>query len=531
MLHKVLILTILSFSSVLLKSNDTDSLYKELEQAISQRDSVLKVKLRKIESIRSKLIYSNPKNKFYVFNELYNEYKSFKYDSAFEYARQLQKLSQYINDKRIINETRLKMGFTLLSAGMFNEALDTFRNINIHSLPDTSKQVYFGFMARTYFDMADFLADNHYFFLYNSIGLRYNDAALKYTGTKSYKYYSLNALRYLRLDSFEKACKVYEYMLSHFTLPQHQQSIELASLSYIYLNLGEFDLSEQCQIRSAIIDLKTNIKETTSLRDIAEKEYRKGDIQNAYKHIKVAMDDAFYYNARQRIVHISTILPIIEEENLKAVEKQKKKLFNYIVVISLSMLLIISFAVIIFYQFKKIRKTRSQLYKANDTLHITNNRLYEANRIKDVYIGNFFNTISDYITKIERFKKTISRKLSSKSNDDISDFINKIDLKQEREELFTNFDMVFLNLFPGFIESFNALMKEGEEIMIKQNDYLTSELRIFALMRLGITEGERIAQILNYSVNTIYTYKAKIKNKSKYPGDEFENKLMEIKPK
>ncbi|HPR86341.1 MAG TPA: DUF6377 domain-containing protein, partial [Prolixibacteraceae bacterium] len=165
----------------------------------------------------------------------------------------------------------------------------------------------------------------------------------------------------------------------------------------------------------------------------------------------------------------------------------------------------------------------------NNNLNEINNHLVEANKIKEEYIGYFFNINSEYIDKMEAFQKSIHRKLIAKQYNDLDSIIKNADLKKERENLFTNFDKIFLKLFPNFVPEFNKLFREEDRIIPANGELLTSDLRIFALIRLGITDNEKIAKFLNYSVNTIYTYKTKIKNKTIVDRDSFDKKIMEIR--
>ena len=135
---------------------------------------------------------------------------------------------------------------------------------------------------------------------------------------------------------------------------------------------------------------------------------------------------------------------------------------------------------------------------------------------------------SNYINKIEDVLKAIDQKLVAKKYDDIRFIISNINLKRERDELFVNFDKVFLKLFPDFINIYNSYFHEEDKIILKENQLLNTELRIFALIRMGINDTEKIAKLLDYSVNTIYTYKTKVKSKSILPNEEFEKRIMEI---
>jgi hypothetical protein len=191
-------------------------------------------------------------------------------------------------------------------------------------------------------------------------------------------------------------------------------------------------------------------------------------------------------------------------------------------------ILVLVFLVIIVRQVKKLKTAEVLITNANHNLQEINHQLREADKIKEEYIGYYFNINSDYIDKIEDVLKAIDQKLMARKFDDIRFIVNNINLKREREELFVSFDKVFLKLFPDFVTTFNSYFKEENRIVLKDNQLLNTELRIFALIRMGINDTEKIARILDYSVNTIYTYKTKVKSKSTLPNEEFEKKIMEI---
>ncbi|HTE32992.1 MAG TPA: DUF6377 domain-containing protein, partial [Chryseolinea sp.] len=178
---------------------------------------------------------------------------------------------------------------------------------------------------------------------------------------------------------------------------------------------------------------------------------------------------------------------------------------------------------------KSIQAANLTLHEANKQLHEVNKHLMEANKIKEEYIGYYFNINSEYLMKISAFKQAIDNKLMAKKYDDIRFVVNNINLKKEREELYVSFDKVFLKLFPDFVSTFNSFFGEEDRVVLKDGQLLNTELRIFALIRMGIHDTEKIAKILDYSINTIYNYKARIKSKSIVPNDLFEAKIMEIK--
>lgn len=168
------------------------------------------------------------------------------------------------------------------------------------------------------------------------------------------------------------------------------------------------------------------------------------------------------------------------------------------------------------------------IFKQVKKLRITQKALLEANRIKEEYIGFYFNANSEYLNKAEALKKSIELKLVTKKLDDIKFIVNNFNLKKDREDLYGNFDTIFLKLFPDFVSVFNSYFKDEDKIVLKEGQLLNTELRIFALIRLGIHDPEKIAKILDYSINTIYNYKARVKSKSILPNEQFERKIMEV---
>jgi hypothetical protein len=184
---------------------------------------------------------------------------------------------------------------------------------------------------------------------------------------------------------------------------------------------------------------------------------------------------------------------------------------------------------VIYKQNKKLQKARRIISKANQSLSHTNHQLQDANKIKEEYIWYYFNTTAEYITKLDALKKTLELKLMTKKLEDIRFAVDNINIKREREELYHNFDRTFLKLFPNFVHVFNALFKEEDKIVLKEGQLLNTELRIFALIRMGIHDHERIAKILDYSVTTIYTYKTRLRNKSIVSSDEFDKQIMSIR--
>ncbi|HNW49661.1 MAG TPA: DUF6377 domain-containing protein [Prolixibacteraceae bacterium] len=532
--RKILILFSFMIASVsLFSSNETDKLLKELDDHLLKKQEYLSTKELRIQKLTADLnnaeIAGQTVKAYDLCNQLLDEYESFSYDSAFKYVSKVNALAVKLGIPDKIYLSKVKMGFSLLSSGLFKEAIDTLKSIRSVQLPENIRKEYFNVFARTYYDLADYDSDDFFAANYRKTGTCYLDSAILLMDSSSSEYWAAMGLRRMKTGDLEGSADAFNFLISKFDISDHTYAIATSSLGYLYSLLGRQDESIDMLIHAAIADIISSTKETVALRNLAVHLYEKGDIKRAYNYIKIALADATEYNARHRKVEVGSVLPIIEGVRLTSVEKQRKQLLNYSFILSMLSIMVISFFVIIFFQNRKLTKVKQILQSTNNNLNEINNHLVEANKIKEEYIGYFFNINSEYIDKMEAFQKSIHRKLIAKQYNDLDSIIKNADLKKERENLFTNFDKIFLKLFPNFVPEFNKLFREEDRIIPANGELLTSDLRIFALIRLGITDNEKIAKFLNYSVNTIYTYKTKIKNKTIVDRDSFDKKIMEIR--
>ncbi|MBN2805624.1 MAG: hypothetical protein JXR22_03120 [Prolixibacteraceae bacterium] len=514
-------------------STETESLLRQLDKELSDRDHYLEAKHQRMAQLSSELhLHEQTQNVEKAYQrcaELLNEYQSFSYDSAFRYVCLLNRLAYASGEEQKIARSKIRMGFTLLSSGLFKESLDTLHHLSTFHLPDSLKEEYFNVLARAYFDLADYNNDDFFSREYRKQGIIYLDSAIGLIPENSSKYWAALGLRRMKADDYSGSADAFNFLISKFDISDHTYAIATSSLGYLYSLLGRTDESIDMLIRAAIADIRSSTRETVALRNLAVHLFNKGDINRAYRYIKIALDDATNYNARHRKVEVGSVLPIIEGERLTTVERQRKQLLNYSFILSMLSVLVLSFFFIIFVQYRKLNKIRNVLQNTNNNLREINQSLEEANKIKQEYIGYFFSVNSEYIDKMEEFRKSIHRKIAAKQYSDLDNIIRNSDLKKERENLYLNFDKIFLKIFPGFITEFNKLFKVEDRIIPGNDELLNTDLRIFALIRLGITDNEKISKFLNYSVNTIYTYKTKIKNKAMVDRDTFEQKIMEIK--
>ena len=328
------------------------------------------------------------------------------------------------------------------------------------------------------------------------------------------------------------------------------------AISDIYRQINETDKEKQYLIISAIADLKNNVKEYISLRRLATLLYEEGDVKRAYRYMRKSMEDATFCNARLRILEISDALPIIDKayESMQKTE-QEYTLYGFFIV----SILVVMLCFMMYFtrkQLKKIAQARraletsnkslndmnlqlnslnsqlslanGKLNETNATLQDTNLSLFESNKIKNIYIMEFMNKCSAYIDKLEDYRRSLKKLAVAGKNQELYKQLKSNALvEQEIEEFFEDFDRIFLKIFPNFVISFNGLMKQEELIEPKKPGRLNTELRIYALMRLGIGENEKIAAFLRCSRQTVYSYRSRIRLRSLFP-DDFEERVVKI---
>lgn len=508
-----------------------DSLIAVLRKEIEQRHVYADLKQSRIDQLKSKLSSAHQKDlnfQFELYNQLYHEYKTFIYDSAFQYSKKLIETSYRMADPSRIGYAQVKMGFILISSGMFKETFDSLRKVKVKFLADSSRIDYYRLLSRGYSDLNNYNRDQFYFSIYDRLNSAYLDSALMLSPKGSYHYYYLNAVRSLHEREFGRTVSFVDTLLKTLTLSHPQRAVNFHDLGNAYRLDGDIENCVRYLTLSSLSDIRAATKETAAMHSLAKVLYEQGDVENAYIFIQQALDDAEFYGARQRKVEIGSILPVIASARLNSVDEQRKVWLAYSTGLTLLSIVVIVFAFIIFKQLQRLKAAEIRIREANRNLQEINKKLIEADKIKEEYIGYYFSNNSNYIDKIESFKKSIDQKLQHKKVDDIKYLVSTINPTHEREELYVNFDRIFLKLFPDFLTIFNSYFQPHDRIVLKEGQLLNTELRIFALIRLGISDAEKIARILGYSVNTIYSYKNRVKSKSMLPNEVFEEKIMEI---
>lgn len=540
-----------------------DTMLVQLDTYLDNNKLYIEKKEKQISKCRQQLHSStNDQQRYNASIELFYEYKSYKYDSAYSYANKSLHLAQKLNNHRYIVEANRGIVFCLLSSGLFKEAFDVIEKIDIDSIPQDERIEYYSLYSRLCYDIADFNQEEPFHSQYIAKGSIYSDSLISLLPSQSLKWQYATAQKQMKQRQYTDAIESFSQLLQRKDIDPHTEAIVSSSLGWLHYN-HQKEFAMTYLIRAAIGDIRSATKETTALRVLASLLYEYGDIDRAYNYVRIALEDADFYNARHRKIEVSSILPIIEQDHFNIVKEQRNRLIWFVAIVSLLFLLLLVATLIIYKQVKKLRLARrtieernnqlqqsnnqlsevnsqlsevnsrvsevnSQLSEVNSKLSEVNSQLSEVNKIKDEYIGYSFYINSEYIDKIENLYKMANRKIAARQYEDLRTSFKEVNLNKERDNMYASFDETFIKLFPTFIDSYNKLFAPEEQTRSSNDKSLTPEMRIFALIRLGICETERIAKFLNYSIHTINTYKTRVKNKSIVSNELFETKIMEI---
>ncbi|WP_186461814.1 DUF6377 domain-containing protein [Mucilaginibacter pallidiroseus] len=509
-----------------------DSLLNALKAEIGKKEvynNAKEARIRQLKQRRAALSSADYGAQYDVCVKLYDEYRSYQYDSAYVYVNKLKDLSIAMNDMSRAYYSQIKLGFILLSSGMFKETFDCMNNVNPKLLNDSMKVEYYFIMYRCNSDLSKFNADKYFAPKYMQASRAYIDSAIGLTqpGLVNRIYYT--GLKYMLANDHEKgSAELAKLLAPNMPISMHLRAMIACSLGQMYLRQGKQEQGTAMLMQSAVADLRSSTKENMALFTLSEQLYKTGNTKDAYSFIQLAKADADFYGARQRKLQIGAILPLVAAAEINHTESEKRTILKYLLAITALASLVVWFAVMIYKQLGRLKVKERIIEEKNTQLKGVNHRLLEDAHIKEEYIGQFFKIISGYILKLEKLKMSVDTKLSIKKYDDIRTIINNINIKNERAILYHSFDHIFLKIFPNFIPVFNSLFDEKDQIWPQEDEVLNTDLRIFALIRLGIDDNETIAKILEYSVNTIYVYKMRVKAKAKNP-EQFEQCIMGIK--
>ena len=412
------------------------------------------------------------------------------------------------------------------------EAKRMLDSIDRRSVPRDMLATYYKAYNRFYQQYVAFSGQRHF----RELEERYQDSVIMFADTVSVRY-KLDRLYQMsrRKQSHEMEVRLLGYLNS--LEPDSQLYAECAySVGSFYRRRGDDWLARKYYMLSAMTDIRNSTKENAAFQALATLYYRHGDLFRAFRYTQAAVEDALFSNVQCRTVQMSELYSIIIASHQAKESRTKHKLQYYLVLISvLSAVLVLLFV----YLYKQLRRvyrikeelsqTNAKLARLNEELGEKNEQLSDSNAVKVQYIARFFDLCSMYIDKMDDYRKSLKKLAQDRKFDELNRRLKSTSmLEDEQDELYKNFDAIFLNLYPSFVEDFNALLTEDERIVLKQEDLLNKELRIYALLRLGITDSVKIASFLRCSLSPVYNYRTKVRNKAAISREEFEKMVMKI---
>ena len=523
--------------------NETDSIFQVLFQAMNDKKVYMVEKEHHINDIKQRLNTPDlSDNQLYTINnQLLHEYNTYNIDSAIFFGEKNLIIAEKLNRLEYIYEVKLNLSFSYWLEGRFLEALNLLDNLDRKSFDNLPEQMlinYYESYKRLYLYYASGDKSNHYYYISNL----YRDSLLKIVPENSQSYRILMAEKLSDENNTPEAERLLIEAMQISTSEGHERAIFSNILARIYKQAGNREMERKYYTLSAIYDIKNAIKENASMMALALLLYEEGDIDNAYKCMKSSFEDAVFSNARFRKFEISKIFPIIDSDYQEKTNKQKSELQKNLVVVSLLSLFLVAAVIYVYLQMKRIAGIRKELYhtniklnelnndlqKSNNQLLEVNQKITETNRVKEAYLGKFIDLCSNYIEKLDNYRRHLNKIANNGKIEEVLKSLKSSQfIEDELSDFYTNFDETFLRIYPTFILDFNALFPEEEKQAVKQGELLNTELRVYALIRLGINDSAKIAVFLRYSITTIYTYRSKLKNKSLYP-ENLEEQVMKI---
>lgn len=535
-----------------------ESVEKEIPQLLATLDSILvqtgelaSQKELKIAQLKKKLSNAaNLEEEFWINKMLYDESFVFNADSAMKYVDRNIQIATELKKKDWQDEWLINRSFMFAATGLLKEAGEVLEKVDSTSLSDGLKLSYYYQRSYLYSHLGQYMGDqkqvnNKYYNEFENA----NKHMLALVRPKDPLYWwcvaSCNELS--PEDSLFSA-------LENVVLSSHHNTrldaMNAYGLSNMYKRLGDKEKTMIYLIYSAMADLRVCNRDIASLQELSSLLYDAGDIDRAYAYMNYCLKVALLYPNRVRIINISTELDKIYANYQQRDIRWRNSLQNYLYVVTFFSIILVLALIGLYRQTKKLRKSCTELDSANHSLnqHVVelsqmhkqlalanqelqnlnellrsaNQKLQESNDVKEEYIGYVFSICSNYISKLDEYRKNINRKLKTGQFEEARQLTDNSSLTQnELKDFYANFDAIFLRVYPDFVADLNSLLRPEEQILLKDASELNTEVRIYALVRLGINDSVKIADFLHCSPQTVYNHRLRMRNKAIIPKDKF----------
>ena len=508
---------------------DTASLLDTLDITLRESHKYIDARRAKIAGLKAELARAaTDAERYRLAGRLREEYRSFDIDSALYFANEKMAVARRIGNASYISDARMNLAEMSGVHGMYKEALDYIDSVDKGVLDVYQMEYYYHVYRNIYGLMADNCSNAVIKKRYLALTDSYRDSILLVNNPESFNYVIVKADKDNVHGRYNEAIKLLKDSYSKFD-NIHSKALLDYSLAMAYAGKGDTANEKRHLILSAISDIRSGIREYTSLRLLAVLLYKEGDVDRAYAYMTRCMDDAAACNSLWRIYEVQKAFPVINKVYHHKLDRQRRVIFCSLVFIILLTLFLAVAILVIKKQMRKVSAARRQAQEANVRLKELNRELNESSHIKEEYIAHYIDQCSLYIDKMDKYRKHLQKVAQKGGAKELFEEIrSKSFIDNELKDFYAQFDDSFLNLFPNFVDDFNNLLVPEQRIRLKPGEKLNTELRIFALIRLGISSSTKIANFLRYSVTTIYNYRVKLRNAAAGDREKFDDAVMMI---
>lgn len=552
-MKRIIVLFCLFFSVLFSKAEKSNQDYLlELDHVLTHQQTYTKQKEDTLDHLKEELHNSNTdKNAFEYATELFKVYQTYNLDSALVYSKMSLELSEKQEDKEQHIYAQINLGVLYCYLGMYKEASVIFEQLDAQAYSEWLKSQYHHFGLTVYRCLYEYSTDEEFSAFYYIQMNEHRDSILHYQPDD----YTLKAEALQHKGNYNAALQTLQQVISEKE-ETRVAAFQFYVLSEIYAQQGNYEMQKRYLTLSAIVDIKNAVKEYISLRKLALLLYQEGDLERAYRYIHQCVADAKECNARFRSLEVAQILPLIDSSYKEKENLQKEKMQQILILVSILTILLLINLVYVYIQIKKLNTARKEQKEINEQLEqangeqsilnqelkqlneeirasyieqrLLNDKLTEANKVKEEYIMRFMNLCSEYLSKMESYRKELNRIAATRKTEDLYKAIKSTRfIQDEIDEFYYRFDDAFLTLFPDFVNRINSLLLPNEQITLKEGERLNTELRIYALLKLGISDSTYIADFLRCSLSTIYNYRTKMRNKA-IDRNSFEAKVISV---
>ena len=519
-------------------AQDEKALFDELDNLLARQPELTLEKERKIKIIKEGLAVSRitPEQAYAINARLYNEYLAFKYDSAYKYVNKNLLIAKQLGDTHLCHESILNLIHILSVAGLFDQAHSLLDSIDEGSLERNDLRAYYRSCSDLYLFSSEF-----------SVGTVFYQGSLEKAqyyreklrdiakGDKSFATVANQADLVAWQGKDKEALHILmSYLANHPNMGGRDYSIITSTIAFFYSKLGDKQMQKKFLLLSAINDVKGCIRENNSLRELSSLLFDEGEIDRAYKYLNASVQDANFYGTRLRNAQVAQFVPKIIEKYYQSSNTHRSFLTALLLLLGVVVILLVVALVFMRRYLHRYRQEKEKVEAANLKLNTNMEQVEKTNvllkvhsAIKEQYIGRFMELASVLIERAEARRKVANRLAREHKLTELYALLKSNEYVVESTKLFNqNFDEAFLNIYADFVEKVNALLLPEFQYTAGRKS-LNTELRILALVRLGITDNQKIASILQSSITTIYTYRSKLKGRSLYKND-LEQKVLEI---